>query len=208
MTKAKRLQTKDYILIGIFSILIYAVNAIVGSILTPVIGAAAMPLIAGFCLFFSAIVYLVMAMKVAKRGALLVQSIVNGLVYTLMGVPLMLVFFALAGLFGETDALKAFESVMKTICKRKGWQVAENATAKPLINTLFQNGLLSVSLQTQCSSLRDTLESGLPTIRNKNSGHGQGENVINLPPHMVAYALHLAATNILFLIESYRNSNK
>lgn len=101
MIKAKRLQTKDYILIGIFSILIYAVNAIVGSILTPVIGAAAMPLIAGFCLFFSAVVYLVMAMKVAKRGALLVQSIVNGLVYTLMGVPLMLVFFALAGLFGE-----------------------------------------------------------------------------------------------------------
>lgn len=51
MIKAKRLQTKDYILIGIFSILIYAVNAIVGSILTPVIGAAAMPLIAGFVSF-------------------------------------------------------------------------------------------------------------------------------------------------------------
>lgn len=104
-----------------------------------------------------------------------------------------------------TDALKSFESVMKTICKRKGWQVADNATAKPLINTLFQNGLISTSLQTQFSSLRDTLESGLPTIRNKNSGHGQGENVINLPPHLVAYALHLAATNILFLLESYKD---
>ncbi|WP_340392844.1 hypothetical protein [Paenibacillus sp. FSL E2-0190] len=103
-----------------------------------------------------------------------------------------------------SDALKAFESVMKTICKRKGWEVRENATAKPLINTLFQNGLLSTSLQTQFSSLRDTLESGLPTIRNKNSGHGQGENVVHLPPHLVAYALHLAATNILFLIESYK----
>ncbi|MGP3783676.1 STM4504/CBY_0614 family protein [Paenibacillus sp. 1A_MP2] len=104
-----------------------------------------------------------------------------------------------------SDALKAFESVMKTICKRKGWEVRENATAKPLINTLFQNGLLSISLQTQFSSLRDTLESGLPTIRNKNSGHGQGESIVHLPPHLVAYALHLAATNIVFLIESYKS---
>lgn len=103
-----------------------------------------------------------------------------------------------------TDALKAFESVMKTICKRKNWEVAENATAKPLINTLLKNELIPASLQTQFSSLRDTLESGLPTVRNKNSGHGQGEKPTELPSHLVAYALHLAATNILFLIESYK----
>lgn len=93
---------------------------------------------------------------------------------------------------------------MKTICKRKGWQVAENATAKPLIIILLQNEIIPVSLQTQFSSLRDTLESGLPTVRNKNSGHGQGTKVIDLPPHLVAYALHLAATNIVFIIKSYR----
>lgn len=103
-----------------------------------------------------------------------------------------------------TDALKAFESTMKTICKRKGWEVAQNATAKPLINTLFSNGLISPSLQTQFSSLRDTLESGLPTVRNKNSGHGQGEHIVSLPPYLVAYSLHLAATNIVFLIESFK----
>lgn len=103
-----------------------------------------------------------------------------------------------------TDALKAFESAMKTICKRKGWEVRENATATPLIKTLFENGLISDSLQSQFTSLRNTLESGLPTIRNKNSGHGQGESVVQLPPHLVAYALHLAATNILFLMESYK----
>ncbi len=103
-----------------------------------------------------------------------------------------------------TDALKAFESVMKTICKRKNWEVADNATAKPLISTLLKNDLIPSNLQTQFSSLRDTLESGLPTVRNKNSGHGQGEKPIELPPHLVAYALHLAASNILFLIESYK----
>lgn len=104
-----------------------------------------------------------------------------------------------------TEALKSFESVMKTICSRKGWEVSDTATAKPLINTLLNNGLIPASLQTQFSSLRDTLESGLPTVRNKNSGHGQGEKPVELPPHLVAYALHLAATNILFLIESYKS---
>lgn len=103
-----------------------------------------------------------------------------------------------------SDALKAFESVMKTICKRKGWEVREHATATPLIKVLFENGLIHDSHQAQFTSLRSTLESGLPTIRNRNSGHGQGENVVHLPPHLVAYALHLAATNILFLIESYK----
>ena len=97
----RKLKTKDYILIGIFSILIYVVNAIVGTVLTPIMGATSMPLISGICLFFSAIVYLVMAMKIAKRGVLLLQCIVSGLVYTLMGVPLMLPFFAIAGLLGE-----------------------------------------------------------------------------------------------------------
>lgn len=102
-----------------------------------------------------------------------------------------------------TDALKAFESVMKTICKRMKWEVNENATAKPLIDTLFKNELIPNSLQNQFNSLRTTLESGLPTVRNKNSGHGQGEKSKSIPSHLVAYSLHLCATNILFLIESY-----
>ncbi|WP_051128323.1 MptD family putative ECF transporter S component [Paenibacillus sp. HW567] len=102
----RKLKTKDYILIGIFSILIYAVNAVVGSVLTPFMGTSAMPLIAGFCLFFSAIVYLIMALKIAKRGVLLVQCIVSGLVYTLMGIPLMLAFFTLAGCLGEAVLLR------------------------------------------------------------------------------------------------------
>jgi hypothetical protein len=104
-----------------------------------------------------------------------------------------------------TDALKSFESVMKTICKKMNWQVNENATAKPLIDTLLKNEIIPTSLQNQFNGLRTTLESGLPTVRNKNSGHGQGELPKKVPQHLVAYALHLCATNILFLIESYKN---
>jgi hypothetical protein len=103
------------------------------------------------------------------------------------------------------DAQKAFESVMKTICKRMNWEVSENATTRPLINTLFKNNLIPQSLQNQFSSLQNTLESGLPTVRNKNGGHGQGVNPVQLPPHLVAYALHLSATNIVFLIDSYKS---
>ncbi|UHA72050.1 STM4504/CBY_0614 family protein [Paenibacillus sp. 481] len=104
-----------------------------------------------------------------------------------------------------TDACKAFESVMKTICQRKGWE-SKKHTSQALIDTLFKNNLIPQNLQAQFNSLRSTLESGLPTVRNNYSGHGQGETPVELPTHLVAYALQLAATNILFLIESYKAS--
>ncbi|MFH5781534.1 STM4504/CBY_0614 family protein [Heyndrickxia oleronia] len=103
-----------------------------------------------------------------------------------------------------TEALKAFESVMKTICKRMRWEVDDKATAKKLIDVLLKNELVSSSLQTQLTYLRTILE-GLPTVRNRNSGHGQGEKSIKVPRHLVAYALHLCATNIVFLIQSYQS---
>jgi hypothetical protein len=106
-----------------------------------------------------------------------------------------------------TEALKAFESVMKTICKRMKWKVDEKATAAPLIKALFENELLPISLQNQLTSVRASLE-GLATVRNKNTGHGQGENSIKIPRHLVAYSLHLCATNIVFLIDSYKAIKK
>ncbi|WP_047154590.1 STM4504/CBY_0614 family protein [Aneurinibacillus tyrosinisolvens] len=106
-----------------------------------------------------------------------------------------------------TESLKAFESVMKTICKRMGWNVDERATASKLISVLFENELLPSHLQTQVTSLKATLE-GLATIRNRNSGHGQGEKSVIVSRHLVAYALHLCATNIVFLIDSYKSLKK
>lgn len=106
MRMKKGLITKDYILIGIFSLLIYVVNAIVGFALTPFMATSAMPLMSGVCLFFSAVVYLIMAMKIGKKGVLLLLSIVTGLIYSMMGVPIMLLFFAAAGLLGETALLR------------------------------------------------------------------------------------------------------
>jgi hypothetical protein len=102
-----------------------------------------------------------------------------------------------------SDALKAFESTMKSICSLMGWKFPENATAKPLIDVCIGNGLIPEPLQGHFGSLRATLESGLPTTSNRLARHGQGKKRIIVPDHYAAYALHLAATNIVFLVEAY-----
>jgi hypothetical protein len=98
------------------------------------------------------------------------------------------------------DTLKAFESVMKTICKKRKWTYGAKDTAKKLIQICFENGLIPVYLQSQFSSLRSLLETGVPTLRNKLGGHGQGDIAIKVPETVASYAIHLTATNILFLI--------
>ena len=103
------------------------------------------------------------------------------------------------------DALKAFESVVKTICDRRGWTYQKNATASPLIGVLFTNGLIPLELQSHFSALRATLEAGVPTVRNKMGGHGQGQDPTPVPDYIAAYALHLTAANIQLLIEADRN---
>lgn len=74
-----------------------------------------------------------------------------------------------------SDALNAFESTMKAICDENGWSYKKNGdTAKALINAVLDSGLVPPYMQTHFAGLRSTLEAGLPTVRNKNSGHGQG----------------------------------
>jgi hypothetical protein len=109
------------------------------------------------------------------------------------------------GRLGEamSDALKAFESTMKAICDTNGWSYREGDTAKPLIKIVLDNNLVPRYMETHLAGLRNTLEAGLPTVRNKNSGHGQGAQVRQVPEYFAGYALHLAATNIVFLVEAH-----
>jgi hypothetical protein len=102
------------------------------------------------------------------------------------------------------DALNAFESTMKTICKKSGWSYSERATAKDLINVMFKNELIPKYLETYFASLRSLLESGIPTVRNKTSGHGQGEFPVDVPEYLASYVLHLTASNIVLLVEAYQ----
>jgi hypothetical protein len=103
------------------------------------------------------------------------------------------------------ECLKSFESLMKAICEKQKWSYEKTDTAKNLINVCFQNGLIPPYLQTQFSSLKALLESGVPTTRNKEGGHGQGVDVKNVPDHLAAYVIHLTATNLLFLANCEMN---
>ena len=103
------------------------------------------------------------------------------------------------------ECLKSFESVMKAICDKRGWNYANNATANFLIQVCFNNGLIPPFWQSQYASLRSLLESGVPTGRNNLSGHGQGTTPVSVPNHIVAYMLHMTASAIVFLAEADAN---
>lgn len=97
------------------------------------------------------------------------------------------------------DCLKSFESLMKAIHEKHSWPYSQNDTAKKLISSCLSNNLVPEYLQNQFSSVRILLESGIPTVRNKEGGHGQGAEISNVPEHLASYTLHLTATNLLFL---------
>lgn len=100
------------------------------------------------------------------------------------------------------DCLKAFESTMKAICDKRGWERDPNATASQLIKLLFEKGLIPTFWQTQINSLKSSLESAVPTGRNKLAGHGQGSEPVAVPNYLAGYMLHMTASTILFLVEA------
>ena len=101
------------------------------------------------------------------------------------------------------DCLKSFESCLKSICDRWSWEYKERDTANRLIKLVFDKGLIQSFMESHfsglISGLKSTLESGVPTVRNKLASHGQGRKIIEVPEHIAAYALHLTASNILLL---------
>ena len=66
------------------------------------------------------------------------------------------------------------------------------------------NGLLPNYLDNSFDQLLATLKSGLPKVRDEEGAHGQGATPREVPDHVAAYALHLSAAKILFLIEAHR----
>jgi hypothetical protein len=95
---------------------------------------------------------------------------------------------------------------MKAIHKKRSWEYGSTDTAKKPI-CCFQMGLFL----TTCKSVfitEDFTESGVPTIRNKEGGHGRGDEVTNVPEHLASYTLHLTASNLLFLAKCDENFTK
>ena len=103
------------------------------------------------------------------------------------------------------DCLKAFESCLKAICDKRGWVYGAKDTANRLVDIVFKNELIPNFMQSHFSALRNTLKAGVPPLRNELGGHGQGMREISVPEHIAAYALHLTASNILFLAQANEN---
>lgn len=99
-------------------------------------------------------------------------------------------------------ANKAFESTIKVICAAKGWDVPKGARASDLLKVLRRNSFFPDYLDSSFDQLAAVLSSGLPQVRNNEGGHGDGQAVRETPQYVAAFALHLAATKIVFLVEA------
>jgi hypothetical protein len=69
------------------------------------------------------------------------------------------------------------------------------------LKVLKSNGLFPDYLDTSFNQLISVLKSGLPEIRNNSASHGSGSVPLQIPGHFAAFAIHLAATKIVFLVE-------
>ena len=101
-------------------------------------------------------------------------------------------------------ANNAFESTMKVICEQRGWKFEKSARGSDLLKILLSNKLLPDYLDNSFQQLVSTLQSGLPKVRNEESAHGKGSSPQTAPFYIAAYALNLAAVNILFLVTAHK----
>ena len=97
------------------------------------------------------------------------------------------------------ECYKAFESLMKAICEKRGWEYDKKASAKNLIKTCLDNGLIPSFWQTHITSLQSLLESSIPPARNNLAAHGDGSSPTTVPQYLAAYMLHMTASTIVFL---------
>lgn len=93
---------------------------------------------------------------------------------------------------------------MRIICDEKGWEYYDNATSNKLLNICFENELIPKKMQSEFTSLRSLLESGIPPVRNHYAGHGKRKEKIVVEDYLARYAIHITGPCILLLIEASR----
>jgi hypothetical protein len=103
-------------------------------------------------------------------------------------------------------AANALESTFKAVFERKGWAYNKGARISDLVKVARENGLWPDYLDASFDQLAATLKSGLPKIRDNDASHGQGAKPKDVPGYIAAYALHLAACKIVFVVEAAKGS--
>lgn len=109
-----------------------------------------------------------------------------------------------AGEYRQTVSMaaNALESTFKAIFDQKKWAYTKGARLSDLAKIAKQNKLWPDYMDNSFDQLLATLQSGLPKIRDNDAAHGQGSSVKQVPAYVAAYALHLAASKIVFLSEA------
>lgn len=99
-------------------------------------------------------------------------------------------------------AASALESTFKAIFDLRKWEYPMNPRISDLMKVAKSRGLWPEYLDKSFEQLVATLQSGLPQIRDKVAAHGQGSTPKEVPSYLAAYALHLAASKIVFLVSA------
>lgn len=99
-------------------------------------------------------------------------------------------------------AANAVESTFKAVFDQKGWEYQSGARITDLLRIARDNRLWPDYLDASFDQLIATLKSGLPKIRDNDASHGQGAVPKIVPGYVAAYALHLAASKIIFISEA------
>lgn len=97
---------------------------------------------------------------------------------------------------------KSVETTLKIICKERTWFFSESDSAKKLITIVCENKLLPSYLQTHYHTFQQVLESGVPTVRNKQGGHGQGSEENLVLQYLAQFQLNQTAVLLTFLVEA------
>lgn len=105
-----------------------------------------------------------------------------------------------------TECCKAFESVIKTIAEKRAWPVSQNDPASKLVAAVFDHGLIPSYIAAGFTALRSLLESAIPPIRNRSSGHGTGSIPRVIPQYMASFQLAQTAAAITFLVQAHRDT--
>jgi|GEM_PF-3202316 len=106
------------------------------------------------------------------------------------------------------EACKAYESTMKSILDKLEVEYDKNkSTASALLILLKENGLLDSFMDDSLIKVTNILSSGLPVVRNKISGHGDGLEVMEVKRSYASFAINLAGTYIVLLIDRYYELN-
>lgn len=105
-------------------------------------------------------------------------------------------------------AQRAFEATLKAICDGLAVPVKAGDRVSDLIKAVRGAGVLPDYMDAGFDTYVAMLKTGLPGVRNNAGGHGEAPGAPPVPSYVAAYAIHMAASNIVLCLEAYKAARK